>query len=120
MTNLTAQKRMPAQTTQKIYLVCAVLSVVISWGLALQFLLLGDASFALFFQQVFANPAATLASSDVILSALILFVCIYIELRRLGQPANRLAIYVLATLSVGVCFALSLFLYQRESWLARA
>ncbi|MEO1683041.1 MAG: DUF2834 domain-containing protein [Cyanobacteria bacterium J06631_12] len=108
-----------ATTYQSLYLTCAAISLMISWAIALKFLLSGEASVALFFAQAFATPVAALVSSDVLLSALIFLIFARIELNRLGMPANRLILYVAATFSVGVCFGLSLFLYQRESWLTR-
>jgi Terpene cyclase DEP1 len=41
------------------------------------------------------------------------------ELECLGMPANRLWLLTAAACSVGVCCGLALFLYQRETWLAR-
>lgn len=111
-----------AKTSQRLktlYLMLAILSVVISWGIFLQFLLSEGASFSRFFQQSLANPVAALLSSDILLSAPIFFLFASVELKRLGMPANRLALYILGTFSVGVCFGLSLFLYQREAWIAR-
>ena len=102
-----------------LYAFLILLSVVISWGIFFQFLTLEDASFSTFFAQAFATPAATLVSSDVILSAIIFLTFARIELKRLGMPANRLALYVLFTCTVGVCGSLSVFLYQRERWLER-
>ncbi|MEM9947052.1 MAG: DUF2834 domain-containing protein [Cyanobacteria bacterium P01_D01_bin.36] len=101
------------------YLICSIVSLIISWAIFAQFLLSSEASVSSFFTQTFATPIATLVSSDVILSALIFLTFTRIEIKRLNMPANRLAIYTLSTFSVGVCFALALFLYQREDWLSR-
>ncbi|MEL7351222.1 MAG: DUF2834 domain-containing protein [Cyanobacteria bacterium P01_A01_bin.116] len=122
MTDLSVQKKTHqsptrTQSLRGLYLVLSILSLVVSWGIAGQFLVLDTASVGTFFQQAFGSPVATLVSSDVVLSALILLAFIRVELKRLGLPQNRLIVYVLATCSVGVCFALSLFLYQREKWI---
>ena len=108
----------PASTSY-LYALLILLSVVISWGIFSQFLILEDASLSSFFAQAFATPTASLVSSDVILTAVIFVVFAHIELKRLGMPANRLALYVLITFTVGVCGSLSAFLYQRERWLER-
>ena len=102
---------------KQFYLICTGLTVVISWGIFATFLGSGEASVGAFFQQAFGSAIATLVSSDVILSALILLFYIRIEIKRLGMPARSLALYILATFSVGVCGALALFLYRREAWL---
>lgn len=110
----------PSTNKSLLYGTCVVLSVVISWGIFSQFLFSGEASLGSFFQQALATPIATLLSSDVILSALIFLAFARIELKRLEMPTNRLALYALATFSVGVCCGLALFLYQRERWVSSA
>ena len=101
------------------YALCTVFSVVISWGILSSFALSGDASVGSFFAQAFDTSIATLLSSDVIITAIIFLAFARVELKRLGMPASRLALYALATFSVGVCCSLSLFLYQRERWINR-
>jgi hypothetical protein len=106
-------------TYASLYLVCIAISIVISWGIFAQFLWSTDASWIGFFRQAFASPVASLVSSDVILSGLIFLTFARLELKRLGMPANRLWLLAAAVFSIGVCCGLSLFLYQRETWLAR-
>ncbi|EDX87059.1 hypothetical protein S7335_4766 [Synechococcus sp. PCC 7335] len=103
----------------RFYGICSALSVIISWGIFSQFLLSGDASISSFFEQAFSTPVSTLFSSDIVITALIFLAFARIELKRLGMPAHRLALYALATYFVGICCSLSLFLYQREQWLNR-
>ena len=105
-----------SRSCQTLYLVFAILSCVISWGIFLQFLLSGNASIAEFFHQCFATHIASLLSSDILISFVILTVFSAIELKRLDRPSYWVAVYIAATWSVGVCFGLSLFLYQRETW----
>ncbi|MGB7413121.1 MAG: DUF2834 domain-containing protein [Thermosynechococcaceae cyanobacterium] len=117
MINISAQQRSQSRGLRTVYLTFVIISLVISWGIFAQFLLSGEASVSLFFQQSFGTPIARLGTSDLIVSAFIFFLFAYIEIKRLGIPSNRLVIYILGTFSVGLCFALSLFLYQREAWL---
>lgn len=107
----------PASGKSWFYAICGVLSVVISWGIFSQFLLSGEASISSFFSQAFSTSVSTLLSSDIIITAIIFLAFARIELKRLEMPANCLALYALATCSVGICCSLSLFLYQREQWL---
>ena len=102
------------------YLFCFIVSVVVSWGIASQFFLWENASLTTFFQTAFANAVSTLISSDILLSALIFLFFAYKELKRLGMPVNRLALYLLLTCSIGICASLSMFLYQRERWITRS
>ncbi len=120
MINLTTQQRSSSAGLSTLYLVFAILSLLVSWGIFSEFLFSSDASIPAFFQQAFANPISSLVSSDIVISALIFFVFAYRELKRLEMPLNWLAIYIAGTFSVGICFALSLFLYQRELWLKRS
>ncbi len=103
----------------RFYGICVVLSVIISWVIFSQFLLSDNASIGNFFNQALSTSIPTLLSSDIVLTSLIFVAFARIELKRLGMPTNRLALYALATCSVGICCSLSLFLYQREQWLNR-
>jgi Terpene cyclase DEP1 len=116
MINLTTQQRHPSLGLSRLYLVFVTLSLLISWGIFAQFLWADGVSLSAFFEQALATPVARLLSSDIILSALIFFTFAHKELKRLGMPNYWLAVYMLGTFSVGVCFGLALFLYQREAW----
>lgn len=115
MINMTTQQRHPSSGSSKLYLVFVILSLLISWGIFAQFLGADGASLSAFFEQALATPVARLLSSDIILSALIFFTFAHKELKRLGMPHYWLVLYILGTCSVGICFGLSLFLYQREA-----
>ena len=112
-------KQCGSQRLKAFYFICIVVSVVVSWGIFSTFLTSGDAGIASFFAQAFASPVASLVSSDVLLSAVIFLAAARVELKRLNMPAYYFYLYLLATLSVGVCCSLSLFLYQREAHLCR-
>ena len=99
------------------YAICSILSLIISWGIFLQFLLSGNASIDSFFNQALSTDVSTLLSSDIIITSVIFLAFARIELKRLKMPANRIALYALATYCVGICCSLSSFLYQREQWL---
>ncbi|MBE9028943.1 DUF2834 domain-containing protein [filamentous cyanobacterium LEGE 11480] len=116
LTNQVPVLTKPSRSYQTLYLIFAILSFVISWGIFLQFLLSGDASIGAFFRQCFGTHIASLLSSDILISFVILITFTAIELKRLDQPNYWIALYIAATWSVGICFALSLFLYQRETW----
>ncbi len=67
----------------------------------------------LFFQDLFLTKISGFFAMDVIVSAVVLFVFIFTEGRRLEIP--NLWLPVVATLSVGVSLGLPLFLYMRQS-----
>ena len=110
-----SQSKSPS-TLSTVYLLCLIVSIVVSWGIFFQFVTSDQASFIYFFELALANPVSVLLSSDILLTAPIFLFFASKELKRLGMPSNRLAIYFLVTFSVGICASLSLFLYQREIW----
>ena len=67
---------------------------------------------SLFGAQLFANPISSFAGWDLIVSALVLFVFVAVEGRRL--KVKPLWAPVAATLAVGVSLGLPLFLLLRE------
>ncbi len=71
----------------------------------------------LFFQDLFSTKISGFFAMDVIVSAVVLFVFIFAEGRRLEIP--NLWLPVVATLSVGVSLGLPLFLYMRQSKIER-
>lgn len=66
----------------------------------------------LFFNELFATRIGAFFGLDVIVSALVLFVFIWLEGRRLA--IRHLWLPVLATLLVGVSLGFPLFLYLRQ------
>lgn len=94
-----------------IYLALCILGVIIPWASLLLFLGEEHPSISLFFSYIFNNNVSTSVASDLLISALIFFVCVFIEGNRLKM--KRLWIYIPATLMVGLSFGLPLFLYFR-------
>lgn len=66
----------------------------------------------LFFQELFSTKIGSFFGMDVMVSAVVLFVFIFTEGKRLEIP--NLWLPVFATLSVGVSLGLPLFLYMRQ------
>lgn len=73
---------------------------------------------ALFFQQVFASPAASMFGFDVAVSLLALWVLTFVEGRQLNLP--HLWLPLVASVTVGVSLGLPLFLLIRQSHLDSA
>jgi hypothetical protein len=66
----------------------------------------------LFFDELYSNRVGGFFGNDVIVSALVLFVFIFFEVKKL--EINRWWLPVVATFLVGVSLGLPLFLIQRE------
>ena len=71
----------------------------------------------LFFQELFSTKIGGFFGMDVIVSAVVLFVFIFSEGKRL--EISNLWIPVVATLSVGVSLGLPLFLHMKQSNIER-
>jgi hypothetical protein len=70
-----------------------------------------------FVQQLFATSVSGFFALDVIVSAVVLWVFVFVEGRRLGM--KHLWAPVLASLLVGGSLGLPLFLYMRESYVEK-
>jgi hypothetical protein len=101
---------------QWLYLVLAFVGAVVPLSYLVPFLFTYGLDPPLLFRQLFQNNVAAAFGSDVIISAVVLFVFIFSEGRRRGM--GNLWAYVLCTLPVGVSFGLPLFLFFRERKLA--
>ena len=96
-----------------IFLILCVLGTLLPLSQFVPWVIDNGLNMPLFFQELFSTKVGGFFGMDVIVSAVVLFVFIFAEGRRLGMP--NLWIPVVATLSVGVSLGLPLFLYMRQS-----
>ena len=99
-------------TKQNIYLILAILGFVAPYYFFLQ--LPGENGFnmALLIQQISASSLLSGIAMDLMVSVIVFWVYVFAEANK-SQMKNPW-LYVLATLLVGLSFALPLFLYFRE------
>ncbi|WKZ49328.1 MAG: DUF2834 domain-containing protein [Anaerolineales bacterium] len=97
---------------KNLYLALAVLGLLAPYYFLFQFLGANGFNISLLTDQLFANEISTFFAVDLILSVIVFWVWMSAEARRL-QMKNTWA-YILASLTVGLSFALPLFLYFRE------
>jgi hypothetical protein len=100
-------------TTKHLYLVLALLGLAAPYYFFISFLLAHGPDGPAFLQQLFATPISTFFAVDLVISCVV-FVLL------LRQESARYAIenwwvYLVALLTVGLSFALPLFLYVRQS-----
>jgi membrane associated rhomboid family serine protease len=88
-----------------------IVGVVVPWFYLLGFLTEPQPAVALFFWSIFANQVTSSVAADLLISALVFFVFVRMEGRRLGM--KRLWVLVPATLLVGLSLGLPLFLHLR-------
>lgn len=103
---------------RSVYLSLCVIGVLLPWLFLVAFLGEAHPTISLFFSYIFANHVSSSVASDLLISAVIFFVFVFVfaEGKRLNM--NNLWIYIPATLMVGLSFGLPLFLYFREKQLA--
>jgi hypothetical protein len=97
---------------KNVYLLLCVLGMVIPYSQFIPWVLENGLHLGLLFQQLFANRISAFFGLDVLVSSVILVGFVRTEGRRLG--VRRLWVPILGLLTVGVSFALPLFLYLRE------
>ena len=100
-----------------IYLILCVLGALLPLSQFIPWVIENGLDVPLFFQDLFSTKIGGFFGMDVIVSAVVLFVFIFSEGKRL--EISSLWIPVVATLSVGVSLGLPLFLYMRQSKIER-
>ncbi len=96
-----------------LYLLFAIAGTIAPW-----YWLLHDLSAllspTLFLQQTFANAITSTWATDLLISAVVFFCFVWIELKRLKISRRWMILYVSLTFGVGLCCSLPFFLYHRE------
>ncbi|MCP6759630.1 MAG: DUF2834 domain-containing protein [Fischerella sp. CENA71] len=102
---------------QGTYLLLCILGLVLPYSQFIPFLLAHGLNIHLFLEQLFTNHISTFFGIDVIVSAVVLLVFVFWEGTHLKM--RFLWVYVLSTLTIGVSFALPLFLLMRQRQLEK-
>jgi hypothetical protein len=97
---------------KNIYLTLAFLGTVLPYSQFIPFVREHGLNARLFVEQLFATRIGGFFGMDVIVSAVVLWVFVRVEGRRLGM--RHLWAPIAAMLAVGVSLGLPLFLYLRE------
>ena len=100
-----------------LYLTLTVVGTVLPLSQSLPFLRDHGFDASLFVEQLFATQVSAFFGFDVLVSAIVLWVFVYFEGRRVSTSHRWVP--VLATVVVGVSLGLPLFLYLRELQLER-
>ncbi|MCU7935282.1 MAG: DUF2834 domain-containing protein [Candidatus Thiodiazotropha sp. (ex Dulcina madagascariensis)] len=94
------------------FLVLCLLGILLPLSQFIPWVVDNGVDIPLFFQELFSTRIGGFFGMDVIVSAVVLFVFIFSEGKRL--KVNNLWLPVVATLSIGVSLGLPLFLYMRQ------
>ena len=97
------------------YGVIAVLAVIGTWGNNLPYL---QSGFAAFWQDTLANPASRSITVDIFFLALVVFVWMVLEARRLAMRGVWL--YLIFGMLVAISVTVPIFLINRERAMAAA
>ncbi len=97
---------------KNVYLVLAVMGLVAPYWFFFNFLNTNGLNLSLLVQQLFANNISTFFAVDLIISIIVFWICMVREATKLEM--KNWWLYVLASLTIGLSFALPLFLYFRE------
>jgi Terpene cyclase DEP1 len=99
-------------TKKNIYLILAILGFVAPYYFFLQLPGENGSNMALLVRQISASSLLSGIAMDLMVSVIVFWTYMFAEANRLQMKNSWL--YLLATLTVGLSFALPLFLYFRE------
>jgi hypothetical protein len=97
---------------KNIYLVLAVLGLVLPYVFFFQFFTANGLRVGLLVQQALINPVTIAFTVDLVLSIIVFWIYLLSEADKIQMKNAWL--YLLASLTIGLSFALPLFLYFRE------
>jgi len=97
---------------KNIYLILAAIGLLVPYYFLFKFLGANGFNVALLLDQLFANHISTFFAADLIISIIIFWIYMIAEANKLQM--KNWWLYILASLTVGLSFALPLFLYVRE------
>lgn len=96
---------------RNIYLILCILGFILPYSQLVPFLLANSLDLNLFFQKLFANQISSCFAIDFIITSLVFWTFVFWEGSRL--KIRYLWVYVVANLTIGLSFALPLFLLIR-------
>ena len=98
-----------------IYLLLAIVGFIVPYYFLISFLLAHGFDPRLFFNQLFGTSISSFFAVDLLISGVVFLILLRQEANR--HSMNHQWIYVIALCTVGLSFALPLFLWARESHL---
>ena len=98
---------------KRLYLVLSALGLISAYFFFGRFIILDGLDLRLLVSQPLAGNVSTMLTMDLLICVIVSWAFIYRQARALQM--RRWWLYVIATLGVGLSFALPLFLYFRET-----
>jgi len=104
-----------ATATEVLLVLLGLMGLAGTWAQAFGYLQHGFlAGNVLFWKETVATPASTFITVDILVLAAAIFVLMFAEGRRIGIGAGWLWGYFVASLAVGISFAVPVFLAHRQ------
>ena len=97
---------------KNVYLLLAAIGLLVPYWFFFQFFKANGFQLGLLLQQALINPVSIAFTVDLVLSIIVFWFYLFGEANKLQMKNAWL--YVLASLTIGLSFALPLFLYFRE------
>lgn len=97
---------------RNVYLLLAAIGLVVPYWFLLGFVNTNGLNLTALVQQLFANTISTFFAVDLVISVIVFWFFLINEAIKLHM--SNWWLYILATLIIGLSFALPLFLYFRE------
>ena len=97
---------------KNIYFILALLGLLVPYYFLFRFLNTNGLNISLLVKQLFANDISTFFAVDLVISIIVFWIYMIAEANKLQM--KNWWLYILASLLVGLSFALPLFLYLRE------
>lgn len=116
MSNLSASQstQLARPWLQGVYLGLAVAGSLLPWWFLAQFFQQSGVDLEAFFRQALANPVAIDLAIDLVISALAIFIWVWVELPRLGLSRRWWVLCIIVSLSISLSCGLPLFLWFRH------
>jgi len=99
---------------KRLYLVLAIAGAVIPYVFFAQFILSEGVNLAGFVSALFANPAASGFTSDLLFTSFVFWLMMFYEQRRSKGTSPSPLIFIALNLLIGLSCALPAYLYARE------
>ena len=97
---------------QIIYIVLSIVGFVLPYSQFLSFVADNGLDLSLFFEQLFANQISSFFAFDILVSSVVFWVFVFREGKRL--QIKWLWVYIVLNLTIGLSFALPVFLLMRS------
>ncbi len=102
---------------QSIYLALSLIGFILPYSKLIPFVAINGLDLSLFWSQLFANHISSGFAFDLLVSSVVFWIFVFREGNRL--QIKFLWLYVVLSLTVGLSFALPLFLWKRSQIIAK-